>query len=176
MKPSARNDLAICHVRDEVVVYDFRNHQARCLNRTAAAVFELCDGRRTPRQIAAALSQTLGAECDEEVVAMALAQLDDGQLLDPPLGAARTDVGRRRLLKKMALTAGLSIALPAVWSIVAPTPAFAASTPVQCSPAQTCKNGMGNGMCCNNNGRAGTCAANGTCSGTDTQCNGQPCR
>ncbi|HXU71438.1 MAG TPA: PqqD family protein [Polyangia bacterium] len=172
MKPAARTDLATCNVRDEVVVYDFRNHQARCLNRTAAAVFALCDGKRTPRQIAAELSQTLGAGCDEEVVAMALAQLDDGQLLDPPLGKARTDVGRRRLLKKMALTAGLSIALPAVWSIVAPTPAYAAST-TKCAPASSC---MGNpmGRCCSNNGMAGTCV-NGTCSGTDTTCHGQQC-
>ncbi|MGZ3407693.1 MAG: hypothetical protein ACXVAN_14685 [Polyangia bacterium] len=50
MKPTARTDLAMCDVRDEVVVYDFRNNQARCLNQTAAAVFKLCDGTRTPRQ------------------------------------------------------------------------------------------------------------------------------
>lgn len=128
----------IAQAGDETVVYDFRNHQARCLNRTAAAVFKLCDGKRTPQQIAAQLSQTLGAECDEEVVAMALAQLDDGQLLDPP------------------------------------TPAFAASAPIMCNPAASCMGGQMNGMCCDNMGVAGTCS-NGTCSGTDTQCHGQPC-
>ena len=173
MKPTARTDLATCNVRDEVVVYDFRNNQARCLNQTAAAVFKLCDGTRTPRQIAAELTRSLGAPCDEEMVWMALAKLDDGGLLDPRLGARAVDLDRRRLLKKMALTAGLSIALPTVWSIVAPTPAYAAST-VMCVPANACMGGD-MGQCCNNNGVAGVCA-NGTCSGTSSTCHGQPCR
>jgi hypothetical protein len=174
MKPAARTDLVTCNVRDEVVVYDFRSHQARCLNRAAAAVFALCDGTRTPRQMASELSQTLGGPVDEEVVHLALGQLDEGALLDPPLGAGKVDLGRRRLLKKMALTAGLSIALPAVWSIVAPTPAYAAST-TMCVPAGVCMNGMGGGPnCCNNNGMAGTCVGD-TCSGTSSTCNGQTC-
>ncbi|MCU1280071.1 MAG: hypothetical protein JWM53_3617 [bacterium] len=174
MKPAARSDLAMCDVRDEVVVYDFRSHQARCLNQTAAAVFKLCDGTRTPRQIAAELTRTLGAPCDEPMVWMALAKLDEGALFDPPLGARAVDLDRRRLLKKMALTAGLSIALPAVWSIVAPTPAYAASTPVTCLPAAACAGGD-MGQCCNMSGVAGSCSG-GTCSGTNSTCHGQPCR
>jgi hypothetical protein len=166
MKPAVRRDLAVCDVRDEMVVYDFRTHQARCLNAGAAAVFKRCDGTRTPRQIAAELA------CDEELVWMALGKLDEGALLDPPLGVDR---GRRALLKKMAVTAGLSIALPAVWSIVAPTPAYAASTPVQCVPPQACMGGS-MGQCCNNGGMAAVCQADGTCSGTNSQCSGQPCR
>jgi hypothetical protein len=176
MKPTARADLAMCNVRDEVVVYDFRSHQARCLNRTAAAVFGLCDGTRTPRQIAAALEPSLGARVDEELVWMALDTLDDHALLDPPLGGTRTDVGRRRLLKKMALTAGLSIALPAVWSIVAPTPAYAAST-TTCAPAVDCM-GVGDPPgCCNNGGKAATCTGAGAnmCMGTSSTCHGQTC-
>lgn len=176
MKPAARTDLASTNVGDELVVYDFRNHQARCLNRTAAAVFGLCDGKRTPRQIAAELEKTLGAACDEEVVWLALGKLDEGALLDPPLGKARTDVGRRRLLKKMALTAGLSIALPAVWSIVAPTPAYAASQ-ISCIPANQC---MGNqnpaNACCNNGGHATTCSGLNMCMGSENaMCHGQEC-
>ena len=174
MKPAVRSDLVMCNVRDEIVVYDFRSHQARCLNQTAAAVFKLCDGTRTPRQIGAELTRTLGAPCDEEMVWMALAKLDDGGLLDPPLGERAPDLDRRRLLKKMALTAGLSIALPAVWSILAPTPAYAASGAVLCIPPNACMGGD-MGQCCNNNGMAGTCV-NGTCSGTSSTCNGQPCR
>jgi hypothetical protein len=169
LKPRARTDLAKSDVRDELVVYDFDTHQARCLNATAAAVFKRCDGTRTPAEMARELG------CDEDVVWMALAQLDEGALLAMPLEQRRrVDPGRRALLKKMALTAGLSIALPAVWSIVAPTPAYAASTPVICNNMCT-----GNGdmtMCCNNGGMAGTCDANGNCTGTSSTCNGQPCR
>jgi hypothetical protein len=174
MKPAARKDLVTCPVREEVVVYDFRSHQARCLNRAAAAVFALCDGTRTPRQMASELSQTLGGPVDEEVVHLALGQLDEGALLDPPLGTAKIDLGRRRLLKKMALTAGLSIALPAVWSIVAPTPAYAAST-VSCIPPNQCTDPGVPAGCCNNNGKAFTCTGAGMCMGTSSQCTGQTC-
>src|SRR6185369_6304426 len=51
MKPAVRRDLAVCEVRDEVVGYDFKTHQARCLNRAAAEVFRRCDGTRTPAKI-----------------------------------------------------------------------------------------------------------------------------
>jgi Coenzyme PQQ synthesis protein D (PqqD) len=173
MKPAARTDLAKCDVRDEVVIYDFRNHQARCLNRMAAAVFGLCDGTRTARQIAAELTRSLGEPVDEEIVWLALGQLDDGGLFETPLGGARTDVGRRRLIKKMALTAGLSLALPAVWSIVAPTPAYAASS-VSCVQASDCS-GVGQPPgCCNNGGRAFTCTGSGAnmCMGTSSTCDG----
>jgi len=165
MKPRARADLASCTVRDEVVVYDFRTHKARCLNATAAAVFARRDGTRTPRQIAAELG------CDEALVWMSLGKLDESALLDAPLGV---DVGRRALLKKMAVTAGLSVALPAVWSIVAPTPAYAASGTV-CIPPTACVAPPPT-QCCNNNGMAGVCQPDGTCSGTNSQCTGQPCR
>jgi hypothetical protein len=176
MKPVARTDLATCNVRDELVVYDFRNHQARCLNRMAAAVFGLCDGRRTPRKMAAELGRSLDVEVDEEVVWLALGKLEEGGLLAQPLdGTTRVDLGRRRLLKKMALTAAASIALPAVWSVVAPTPAFAASG-VACTPPGSC---MGPQLaCCNNGGMAGTCNGNmgNSCDGTNSICNGQMCQ
>lgn len=167
--PRARTDLARSDVRDELVVYDFGRHQARCLNATAAAVFKRCDGTRTPEQIAGELG------CDEEVVWMALAQLDEGALLEVPAARRRVDLGRRALLKKMAVTAGLSIALPTVWSIVAPTPAYAASTPVQCIPPNACMGGQ-MGQCCNNGGMAAVCQPNGTCGGSSSTCHGQPCR
>jgi hypothetical protein len=154
LKPAARADIAKSSVGDEVVVYDFRTHHARCLNGTAAAVFELCDGTRTTRQIAAELGKRLGAPVSERLVWVSLAKLDENELFERPLGIARTDLRRRALLKKMAVTAGLSIALPAVWSIVAPTPAYAASA---------CVNGGGCtavGECCNFFGFASTCERN----------------
>ena len=124
--------------------------------------------------MAAELRRALGGPVDEELVWLALGKLDEGGLLDPPLGAARTDVGRRRLLKKMALTAGLSIALPAVWSIVAPTPAYAAST-VACFNAIGCMGANQPAGCCNNGGMAGTCSGPDACGGTSSTCAGQRC-
>ena len=83
LKPAARADLAKSKVGDEVVVYDFRNHQARCLNPTAAAVFELCDGTRSPRQIAAELGKRLGAPVNDRLVWLSLAKLDECGLFEP---------------------------------------------------------------------------------------------
>ncbi|MDB4971167.1 MAG: hypothetical protein JWN44_6856 [Myxococcales bacterium] len=173
MKPAARTDLALRDVDDEAVVYDFRRHKAHCLNATALAVFRLCDGTRTPAQMAKELSKQLGAGVDEEMVWMGLHKLAGEELLAAPLEGA-PDFDRRRLLRKMALTAGLSIALPAVWSILAPTPAYAASG-IACNPAGICM-GVNNppGCCTNSSGKAGTCTATG-CNGTSSTCAGQTC-
>ena len=173
MKPRARPDLTTARVRDEVVVYDFRNHQARCLNVTAATVFSLCDGTRTVRQIAAGVGRKMGIACDESVVWMALAKLDEGGMFEPALAIGRTDLRRRALLKKMALTAGLSVALPAVWSILAPTPAYAASS-VVCIPQTLCTSTTT--TCCDvGNGTAGVCMGTGMCMGSNGTCHGQTC-
>jgi hypothetical protein len=175
MKPVARTDLALRELDGEAVVYDFRRHKAHCLNPTAFAVFRLCDGKRTPAQIARELAQTLGAALDEEFVWMALGKLDKEQLLETPLGAP-VDFDRRRLVRKLAMTAGLSIALPAVWSILAPTPAYAASGPVACFPASSCMSPFNPNNCCRDaSNMAGTCTANGVCGGTSSTCMGQPC-
>jgi hypothetical protein len=176
MKPTARDDLAIRDLDEEAVVYDFRRHKAHCLNRTALAVFRKCDGTRPPRQIARELTVELGRRVDEAVVLIALAQLDKEQLLSTPLRMRAVDNDRRRLLKKLAVTAGLSVALPAVWSILAPTPAYAAST-LSCAPAGGCMgvNNPPSPPCCNNNGMAGTCSGPGTCGGTSSTCAGQTC-
>jgi hypothetical protein len=174
MKPAARSDLALRELDDEAIVYDFRRHKAHCLNRTALAVFRLCNGKRSHARIARELSRELGASCDHEVVRMALEQLDKAQLLTTPLAGRGIDLERRRVLRKLALTAGLSLALPAVWSILAPTPAYAASA---CFPSSAC---MGVGIptgCCDHGGRAGVCSGGpGMCMGTSLQCHGQPCR
>lgn len=173
MKPAARTDLALRDVADEAVVYDFRRHKAHCLNATALAVFRVCDGTRTPAQIAKELSKQLGADVDEEMVWMALAKLDEEQLLAERLEGA-PDFDRRRLLRKMALTAGLSIALPAVWSILAPTPAYAASS-TTCFPGGQCMALNSPAGCCSNGGMSGTCTGPATCGGTSSTCNGQTC-
>jgi hypothetical protein len=172
-KPTAREDLALRQVDADAVVYDFRSHKAHCLNATALAVFKKCDGTRTAAAIAKELTRELGGDVDEEVVLMALGQLDAQKLLTAPLDLARVDVDRRRVLKKLALTAGLSIALPAVWSILAPTPAYAAST--ACFPSGDCMGANSPGGCCSNSGKAGTCTAAMTCGGTSAACHGQTC-
>jgi hypothetical protein len=174
MKPRRRDDLILRELDDEAVVYDFVTQKAHCLNRAALAVFRLCDGKRGVPALARATATELGASADdhaEELVWLALAELDRARLLEDPL-PRRVDVARRALLKKMALTAGLSIALPAVWSILAPTPAYAATT--ACIMAQICV--PGSHACCGTPGQqAMACDGNGMCNASATQCMGLIC-
>jgi hypothetical protein len=135
MKPlTRRSGLLIRELPDELLVYDQDRHSAHCLNRTAALVFRHADGTRT----AAELARLPGA--NEEVVRLALEQLAASGLLEagaadgapevPAPGMSRRDVARR-----VGLAA--AILLPAVVSIVAPTPADASATCVQDCTGQT---------------------------------------
>ena len=52
-RPQARTEgLVIKALPDEILVHDLARHRTHCLNGAAAAVWRLCDGRRTPADIA----------------------------------------------------------------------------------------------------------------------------
>lgn len=139
MKPqSRRSGLLIRELPDELLVYDQEQHRAHCLNRTAALVFRNADGTRTPGGMALLLAP--GGPADEEVVMLALEQLAAAGLLEaepkapePALPAAV--MSRRDVARRVGLAA--AILLPAVASIVAPTPAEAAATCIAIPPG-TC--------------------------------------
>jgi len=123
MKPQTRRSgLLIRELPDELVVYDQEQHRAHCLNRTAALVFRNADGSRS----LAELARLPGANA--EVVAVALDQLAAAGLLES--GAAEREdapgMSRREVARRVGLAA--AVLLPAVVSIVAPTPAEAAAT------------------------------------------------
>jgi len=130
MVPRAREDrLVVQELPDEVLVYDLNRHKAHCLNRTAALVWGHCDGQTTVAEMATLLRKELKHPVDEAVVWLALDRLGRAHLLrervTPPAGAQR--LSRRELLRKLALVGGLSVLLPVVTSIVAPTASEAAS-------------------------------------------------
>ena len=156
MYPRAVADVIVSECADEAVVYELSTHRAHCLGPEAFAVFSGCDGRRSPAALAAHLSMS------QPVVRRALDELHAAGLLQGR--RRRVDLSRRRLVNKLALTAGLSIAAPMVWSIVAPSVAEAASvTCVACNAGTV-------GQCCDAGGRqAGTCRQLGrrfVCGGT----------
>lgn len=137
---------------DEILVYDLQHDLAHCLNLTAGATWKLCDGNNSPSQIAMMLSRQFSTQVDESVVFLALAQLADAHLLvEPVMGAKR--LSRRVALRRIGIAT--AIALPLVTSIVAPTPAHAASclpNGAHCtSPAQCCSHlcGIVTGICGN---------------------------
>jgi hypothetical protein len=139
MLPSARNETLLVEIlEDETLVYDLVRHRAHCLNRSAALIWRHCDGKTGIAAIAAAAGRELGQTLDEAAVRLALDRLDRAHLLVRGPGRRSESISRREVAKKLALTGSLAVLLPAVTSIIAPTPAQAASCTGRnqpCNPA-----------------------------------------
>jgi hypothetical protein len=122
--PRARVDCLSREFDEEVLIYDPQRHAGHCLNSTAAAVWKLCDGNNSPSQIASSLSRQLSARVDPPVVELALEQLAGAHLLVEPEVLVKAP-SRRVALRRIGIAA--AVALPLIASIVAPTPAHAAT-------------------------------------------------
>jgi hypothetical protein len=117
MKPVARTEeLLIEQIGDEAMIYDKRTDTVHHLDARTLAIWRACDGRTTITDLA-------GPNEDVETLELALAALQEARLL---MGDGRALRSRRQLLFAGALVA----ATPMVTSIVAPTPAVAATSRV----------------------------------------------
>ncbi len=128
--PQARTeDLVTQEMPDEVLVYDLKNHKAHCLNRTAAQVWHLCDGKTSPTEIAQKLAREVDKPIDEELVWMAVEQLGKSSLLlkqvIPFSGSVR--YSRRAMMQRLGTVTALT--LPLVTSILVPMAVEAATCP-----------------------------------------------
>jgi hypothetical protein len=125
MKPVARREgILVRELPGELLVYERGAHRAHCLNRTAATVFENADGTRTLADLARLVAPQGDPAESEEVVKETLDRLAEAGLLDS--GAAAGGCSRREWVRRVGI--GAAILLPAVASIVVPTPAEAAAT------------------------------------------------
>jgi hypothetical protein len=129
---SLRQELSIQQVGEETLVYDERRHQAFCLNQVSSAVWKYCDGTQSVAQIAAALSPGLTKHVTEEVVRLALAQMEENGLLEPNADlpseeslAALGPISRRSMMARVG--AGAAVMLPAIAMVLAPRPADASA-------------------------------------------------
>src|SRR4051812_44341395 len=119
---------------DEASVYDWARLHVHALNPTAACVWRHCDGATSPAAIAGALRQQMGVPEAQAVVDLTLRQLARVHLLQLPAGPEGQDPPTtRRWLIERGLAAAM---LPAIYSIVAPTPVEAQS-PGQAAPTLT---------------------------------------
>ena len=143
--PRLRAHALVVHdLPDEVLVYDRERDQAHCLNQTAALVWRACDGKLTPLEIARKLTAELDTPISEEVVLLALAQLEKFRLLERSKfhSSKYPAISRRQMVR----TLGVAITLPVITSIVAPTPAQAATcipSNAPCSPSVLCCSPLG---------------------------------
>jgi hypothetical protein len=161
MLPKARSKgLVIKKLADEVLVYDLERDKAHCLNHASARVWNYCDGRKSVQEIARSIESEAAEPFTEEMVWLALSQLERFSLLEErielPRGAA--NISRRELGKRLGLVGVAS--LPFILSIVAPVAATAATCGVVGSPCTT------NARCCSGICVSGTCA----CLGKDSPC------
>lgn len=153
--PKARKaDLVTREIPGELLVYDLKRHKAFCLNKTAATVWNYCNGKRTVTQLAERLDQKFSSPVDERIVLLALDLLARSHLLEAPGRSSRmTPFTRRALIRGGIITA---IALPLVSAINSPVAAQAGST----ITVATC-----NGRRPNDPGGCGAnpCVGGGTC-------------
>ena len=144
LAPKARKEnLIVKELADEVLVYDENNHNALCLNQTAALVWKFCDGRSSIPQITRLLEKEMSATVTEPTVWLALKQLDESRLLEVPLArhAWMPQTSRRELVRRIGLAA---IALPLISSIKTANAAAVGSCKTVGQPCT----GAGLGNCC----------------------------
>jgi len=152
LHPEARREgLVVQELSDEVLVYDRERNKAHCLNRTAALVWNHCDGNRSVAEIANAIEGATSIPVDEDLVWLGVVQLSNSHLLRER-GIPRTlNVGlsRRELIRRIGLTG--AVLLPVVTSIIAPTATHAANCRTagqSCSASAQCCSGVCNVNVC----------------------------
>ena len=147
-----KENLIVDELPDEVLVYDLDRHKAHCLNQTAALVWKRCDGRSTPRAIARRLQTELEQPFSEDLVWLALRQLNKIHLLEESLGlpAHLAGMSRREMVRAMGSAAVVSV--PLITSIVSPTAVQALTCIAGGQPCST------DAQCCSRN-----CLGNFTC-------------
>ena len=155
MPQARRTGLIIQEVDSEILIYDQNTNKAHCLNQTAAKVWKYCDGETTLAEACKALSCDLDTPVDEKLVWYAVDQFSKDNLLDKGIEQPAfiiAGMNRRQMVRTLGLAA--VIAVPLVTSIVAPTPAQAATC---VSPGQPCGTSA---QCCSGlcTGPGGTCA------------------
>ena len=155
--PKARKEkLIVKELADETLVYDRESDKAHCLNQTAASVWKHCDGSTTVSELAALLEAETNAAVPDEVVWLALDQLEKFALLDetPEKPFQFAGMNRRELVRRIGIGV---LALPLIVSIAAPPASAQASNPSL-------------NICC---GNPGDCIAPLTCKQSPT-CIGPP--
>lgn len=125
--PTTRlNNLVVQDLDSELMIYNLESNRAFCLNETAAVVWQNCDGKTGVAEITSHVSERLKFTVSEEVVLLALSQLENEKLIEPcEIVESVRLLPRREMIKRLG-TAG-AVAIPIVAAVVAPEAAFAQS-------------------------------------------------
>ena len=107
-------------IGDETLIYDLNTHRAYCLNVTASAVWNACDGKKEV--------ETFVAESGipKELVHYSVSRLRENKLIDETVGNVPPS---RQFSRRdaVALAAKFAVVLPVIGMLVAPQPIHAQS-------------------------------------------------
>lgn len=147
-----RQDLLIEELAGELLIYDVAKSKAHCLNQSAAAIWKHCDGARSIADLARHLCAGLAQGDGEQLVRLGLERLRRRGLLEDAQPFEGVDLSRRMLIRKLAVAAAaVGIIAPLISTVIAPTPANAAScfpSGAPCiSPAACCSRACLAGFC-----------------------------
>ncbi len=156
--PLARNKAILLQEIDgELLIYDLDTDKAYNLNKTAALVWQLCDGTKSVAQISIEMSKLLRKQVSTELVELALDSLKKDGLLEDVDGINFLDgLSRREAIRKVGFAS--IVALPIVSSLVAPKAVAAQSCSannISCTLNSDCCSGqcysaVAGTVCCNN--------------------------
>ncbi len=129
-----RSGLSTQQVESETVVFNEGTGKVVCLNRIAAVVWELCDGRTSIAAIAQLTSEKLDAPVTEDLVNFALRGLQKQKLLEEQQLVISPVLTRRSLVQRLGKS--VAIMLPIVAAVAIPKKAHAygcvlGDTPIQ---------------------------------------------
>ena len=142
--PLARtNGLVVQEVPNEVLVFDMETNEAHCLNETAAMVWKYCDGKTSVPQIAEILGENKGSSVNDDLIWLAIDQLNEHKLLEQSVETKFAGQSRREVLRKIGLAS--MVALPIIASMAAPRSVLAnvscscnGNVATDCAPFPSC--------------------------------------
>ena len=126
--PKSRTSLIVKELAGEVLVYDETSTKAYCLNKSAATIWGMCDGKTSISEMARKAAIEIDGMIDEVFVAVALTSFRDNGLLENESGDIRpiARLTRAELVARVGRVGlAAAVALPLVTSVVAPTAAKA---------------------------------------------------
>lgn len=151
--PMARkNGLLTSQMGSETIVYDTETDKASCLNQETTAVWEACDGKNDIASILESIKNEAFEEANEQIVMMAIDQLEQAGLLEESLEIDEQKgdtLSRREMLRLLGAKA--AAVLPVVTTIVVPPAIHAASLlplRARCTSSSQCASGI----CCDRGG------------------------
>lgn len=120
MEPKVRReDVLAQELGAELLLYDAKRDQAHSLNEVTALIWRHCDGHTSVTELVRVVGRETELPASEEIVWLALDQLEQAGLLEEPLQRPTPvqAVSRRQLGLKFGLTAAVTLLLPIITTL-----------------------------------------------------------